>query len=167
MKTVKYIAIAAMLLLGTAGVSAKKTVVPRIYMFGFAASFNDTIVHFTNVQAVDSVWMDTKNKFLLGRDNYSYQLRNFLSEQEQMPNRTCIVIFGEKREKVEKKYLKMRHLYTSPKNNKQHFDVRYLDDQQFHFQSIDMSDPYQEETAPAKPEKTKPEKPAKKKKGGK
>ena len=118
MKTIKYIMLAALMLLGTTGISAKKTVVPRIYMFGFAASFNDTIVHFTSVQAVDSAWMDMKSKFLLGRDNYSYQLRDFLSEQEQMPNRTCIVVYGLKREKVEKKLLKLRHLYTTPKNNR-------------------------------------------------
>lgn len=148
MKKISYIMLAALLLLGVSGVSAKKTVVPRMYMFGFAASFNDTIVHFTSVQAVDSAWMDTKTKFLLGRDNYSLQLRQFLADQEQMPNRTCIVVYGLKREQVEKKLLKMRHLYTTPKNSKkkksrQQFDVRLLDEQQFRFQPIDMGETYE------------------------
>lgn len=164
MKTIRYIMIAAALLLGATQMSAKKTVVPRIYMFGFAASFNDTIVHFTNVQAVDSAWIDSKTNFLLGRDNYSIQLRNYLAEQLQMPNRTCIIVYGEKREKVEKKLLKLRHLYTTPKNNKQHFDVRFIEDQHFKFSTIDMSDYYEEnEVAPVKPKKTdgKPGKPMK------
>ena len=150
MKKIRYILLAALLLLGASGISAKKTVVPRMYMFGFAASFNDTIVHFTSVQAVDSAWMDTKTKFLLGRDNYSLQLRQYLADQEQMPSRTCIVVYGLKREEVEKKLLKMRHLYTTPKNSKkkksrQHFDVRYVDDQQFQFKAIDMSETYIDE----------------------
>ena len=149
MKKIRYILLAALLLLGASGISAKKTVVPRMYMFGFAASFNDTIVHFTSVQAVDSAWMDTKTKFLLGRDNYSLQLRQYLADQEQMPSRTCIVVYGLKREEVEKKLLKMRHLYTTPKNAKkksrQHFDVRYVDDQQFQFKAIDMSETYIDE----------------------
>ena len=61
-----------------AAMTAKNVKLPKVYMFGFAASFNDTIVHFTDVQAVDSVWMDSKTHFLLGRENYSNMLRNYL-----------------------------------------------------------------------------------------
>ena len=155
------------MLLGTTNVCAKKTIVPRIYMFGFAASFNDTIVHFTDVQAVDNAWMDTKSKFLLGRDNYSFQLRDYLEQQQQLPNRTCIVIFGEKREKVEKKLLKLRNLYTTPKKKgQQGFEVRYVDQNQFKFQTVDMSDSYDEEAVVTQPVKqSKSDK--KKRKGGK
>ena len=78
MKTFKYMGVAAAIaaLFATTVISAKRTAVDKVYMFGFAASFNDSTVYFTNVQTVDSAWMDTKTKFLLGRDNYSYQLRN-------------------------------------------------------------------------------------------
>ena len=75
--------------------TAKVKVVPRMYMFGFAASFNDTIVHFTEIQAVDSVWYDTKNRFMLGREHYSQQLRNHLADRD-MPARTSIVFFNKK-----------------------------------------------------------------------
>ena len=149
MKKIKYIAIAAALLLGATQLSAKKTVVPRIYMFGFAASFNDTIVHFTDVQAVDNAWMDTKSKFLLGRDNYTYQLREYLTEQQQ---------------------LKLRALYTTPKNKKKKrnkaqsgFDVRYIDQNQFKFQTVDMSDVYADEDVTVQ----QPQPDKKKRKGGK
>ena len=108
--------LAALLL--TATTAQAKREPASVFMFGFAASFNDTIVHFTEIQQVDSTWTDAKGKFLLGRDNYSLQLRQFLADQEQMPNRTCIVVYGLKREQVEKKLLKMRHLYTTPKNSK-------------------------------------------------
>jgi len=64
--------------------SAKKVAVPKMYMFGFAASFTDSIVHFTDIQEVDSAWIDTKSKFLLSREEYSYQLRDYLNEQQQI-----------------------------------------------------------------------------------
>jgi len=130
---------AAMLLIVTTA-SAKKEVTPRMYMFGFAASFNDTIVHFTDIQAVDSVWTDSKTNFLLGRENYSYQLRDYLANQ-QMPHRTCIVVFNKDRKKLEKKFLKLRRLYTQPKKGQRHFDIRYIEAKDMKFHAVDMSDP--------------------------
>jgi hypothetical protein len=117
--------------------SAKEVVVPKMYMFAFAASFTDTIVYFTNVMEVDSVWIQSKNKFLIGRDAYSRQFREYLSEKKQMPNRTCVVFFDKNRKKAEKKYLKLKRLYTQSKDGGQHFDVRYLDDNEFQFKHID------------------------------
>ena len=87
---------------------AKKVQVPKMYMFGMAASFNDTIVYFTSVQEIDSAWIEKKNKFLQARQLYSYQLRDYLASAKQMPRRTCIVFADKKLKKVEKKYLKMR-----------------------------------------------------------
>lgn len=146
--------------------SAKKEVVQKMYMFGMAASFNDSIVHFTDIQDVDSAWINSKNKFLLGRDSYSYQLRVHLSDQLQMPHRTCIVIYNQNREKLEKQYQKMLRLYTVPKKGSQRFDVRMVESGTFHFEAIDMSDAPDEEEAPAKKSKKskkpgKPGKPAK------
>ena len=92
MKIQKYLmgALLLMAMLLPTTSNAKGVVTPRMYMFGFAASFNDTIVHFTDIQAVDSVWIDSKTQFMLGRENYSNMLRSYLNQQ-QMPNRTCIV----------------------------------------------------------------------------
>ncbi len=120
--------------------NAKKVVVPKMYVFGVAASFNDTIVHFTEIQEVDSAWVDKKTKFLAGRDNYSYQLRDYLEQQQQMPNRTCIVFYNKQRTKLEKKYLKMKHLYMPGKDNKVHFDLRHLNRGDFKFKAYDASE---------------------------
>ena len=49
-----------------------------ISMYGFAASYNDSTVYFTEIQSVDSAYIDSKTKFLYGRSDYSYQLRNYL-----------------------------------------------------------------------------------------
>lgn len=107
------------------------------YAFGFAASFTDSVVHFTEIQQIDSAWFDSKSKFILSRDNYSYQLRDYLSTQLNLPHRTCIFIYGDDRKKLEKKYLKMKRQYaTSAKNS---FDIRVIPTTSFQFRAIDMS----------------------------
>jgi multiple sugar transport system permease protein len=59
--------------------SAKKVVLPKAYLYGFVANFTDSVVYFTDIQSVDSVWYDTKNMFLLGRSSYSNQLREYFT----------------------------------------------------------------------------------------
>ena len=116
--------------------AARVKVEPKMYMFGFAASFNDTIVHFTEIQAVDSVWYDTKTKFLLGRSSYANQLRDYFSEKLNMPHRTCIVVFALNRKDIEKKYLKMKKLYTV--KNVGRYDVKNLNESEFRFTPVKM-----------------------------
>lgn len=139
MRSLKYVTIAAMLIsfFSVGEVSAKKKMLPKAYMFGFSAAFTDSVVYFTNVQTVDSVWIDTKSKFLLGRDNYSYQLKNYFAQQKNMPARTCVVFFGQKKKDVEKKLIKLKNKYTV--KAKTPFDVRFLETGEFKFKGIDMS----------------------------
>ena len=136
--------ILCVLLVGVGTSNARKKQVPQMYMFGMAATFTDTIVHFTNIQTVDSVWIESKNDFLQNRSAYSYQLRDYLSMQ-QMPHRTCIVFYSPKREKLEKKYQKMRRLYGKDKRGVQHFDIRYITDTEFKFQTVKMEEEQQDE----------------------
>lgn len=162
MKHRLYIIMTALALLMAFGgeANAKRQQVPKMYIFGFAASFNDTIVHFTNIQAVDSAWIDSKTKFLQARDSYSYQLREFLSQKMQMPHRTCTVFYNQKREKLEKSLAKMKKLYSLGKDGLKHNDVRYIADDEFRFQTVAL-DPEEEESepkAPAKKEKKKDKK---------
>ena len=144
MKLHNHIIAAALMLaaLLPATTAAKKSNAPqRVYMFGFAASFNDTIVHFTEIQALDSVMLEAKHQFLMVRNQYSYQLSNYLTQQ-QMPYRTCVVFYDRKLNKLQKKFLKMKKLYTQSKDGKVHFDVKYLGNQDFEFKTIDMSGYY-------------------------
>ena len=76
----------------TETISAKSKV-QKVYLFGFAASFNDSTVYFTDIQEIDSAWVDDKTNFLHDRDQYSYQLRDYLAEKFE-PNRTCITTFA-------------------------------------------------------------------------
>ncbi|NPD92311.1 hypothetical protein [Xylanibacter muris] len=118
-------------------VSAKEKVVPKVYMFGFSASFNDSTVYFTDIQTVDNAWIETKEKFLLGRESYSYQLKNYLAGTMRQPDRTCIVIYAQKRKDVEKKYMKMKKKYTVKTNGK--YDVKYINANEFKFKTVNMS----------------------------
>lgn len=138
MKSLRHIAIAAVLLTVSANmtVSAKTVQVPQTYMFGFIASFNDSIVYFTEIQTVDSVWVEGKKALLSGRNQYSYQLRDYFTQRMNMPHRTCIVISSLKRKDVEKKFQKMKRQYME--KNKGKYDVRFLSESDFRFQTVNM-----------------------------
>lgn len=127
--------------------SAKGKAVPNIYIFGFSASFTDSTIYITNVQRVDSAWIDTKSKFLLGRENYSYQLRNYLANKLNLKNRTCLVMYGMSRKEAEKKYIKLKKLYVD--ENPGMYNVKYINEADFKFSTIDMS--YEEGPAVTQP----------------
>lgn len=150
MRIVKYFMLIALFIASahTMSLTAKNITVPKMYMFGFAASFNDSIVHFTDIQTLDNVWIDQKTHFLLGRENFSYQLRDFLADKMQMPHRTCVIIYNQDRQKLEKEYLKMKRIYTTGKKKikkkdqgkiQSHNELRMLPSEQFTFQVVDMS----------------------------
>ena len=51
--------------------------------------------------------MVKSNGFLVGRQDYSSQFRNFLAQLD-LPNRTCATVFSEKYKKISKEYDKMK-----------------------------------------------------------
>jgi len=128
---------AAVLAVWNTELSAKKKNVQKenkrgtIYMFGFASSFNDSTVFFTDIQQLDSVQFERKTNFLLDRDNYSYQLRDYLASAGE-EHRTCVVSYATDRKKVEKKFLKMRKRYLSKKG----YLLKYLKAEEFAFEVI-------------------------------
>ena len=149
MKILRYIVLAAIVAAAAFATEAqaKKKAEPRVkmYMFGFAAS---------DIQALDSVWINTKYKYMLGRENYSSQLRDYL-ESQRMAHRTCAVFYNQDRQKLEKEYLKMKRIYTTGKKKlkkkdqnsqaKSHYDIRELTIQDFSFHLVDMSGVYHDE----------------------
>ena len=66
----------ALLLCSVASYAGKQAV----YLYGFAASFNDSIVYFTDLQTIAQAEID-KHNFLYGREEYSNQLRDYLAAQ--------------------------------------------------------------------------------------
>ncbi len=121
----------------TMKVQAQNIKVPKAYMFGFVASFNDSTVYFTNIQQVDSAWVSKKKNFLAGRNLYSNQLREYFAQQRNMPNRTCVVVANVDRKKLEKKFIKMKNKYLV--KSKKPYDVRNISENEFKFEVVDMS----------------------------
>ena len=138
MKLYKYI-LMTLLFCVAMGAEAKRVQPKHMYMFGFAASFKDSVVYMTEIQDVQGAWYDTKSKFLLGRDHYSSQLKEHFKEKLQMSDRVCMVIFAKSIKKAEKKYLKLRKKYLSDKKRTSSYEVRYVTTQDFKFEAVDVS----------------------------
>lgn len=124
-------AVCALSLLNIGDAQAKKRPVPSVYMFGFSASFSDSTIYFTDIQVVDSVWIDDKTKFLEHRNLYSQQLRDYLAASMQ-PNRVCVVMYALTKKEAEKQYLKMKRIYINKKGASP-YDIRYLSENDFRF----------------------------------
>ena len=122
------------------GAEAKQVKLPHMDMFGFAASFKDSVVYMTEIQDVKNVWYDKKTKFLMGRDSYSAQLKEYFKEKMQMNDRVCMVIFAKSQKKAEKKYLKLRKKYMSSKKHTSTYEIRYVSTQDFQFEAVDVSE---------------------------
>lgn len=143
------------LFLATIGQAKNKVV--KTYAFGFAASFNDSIVHFTDIQELDSSWLNDKG-FLMSRENYSYQLRDFLASQG-MGHRTCIICYSPKLNKTKKKFTKMMDNYSKSGS----YDIRLIKASDFKFNCIEPNNINDDVDAPQKVKKK--EKKEKRKKG--
>lgn len=138
MKFLKYTLLAvALTVLMPAQSQAKPIVTLKGYLFGFIANFTDSVVYFTDIQTVDSVWYDHKTQFLLGRSSYANQLRDYFTNSLSIPHRTCVVVFALTRKDAEKKYLKLKRQYTV--KHAGHYDVRNLNENEFHFTSVNMA----------------------------
>lgn len=114
--------------------SAKPRCQP-IYIFGVSASFNDSIVYITDIQLLDSAWVDDKTGFLLMRNEYSNQMRSHFTNKGQL-NRTCIVCFADNEKKILKKYEKMKKRYMSDKKKRHNYDYREMDEEEFKFKCV-------------------------------
>ena len=134
MKYLKFIALVVVLSTFLPANAAKKSETTKAYLFGFVANFTDSVVYFTDIQEIENVTIQKKTKFLKDRNSYSDQLRYYFTDKLNMPHRTCIVSFGLTRKEAEKKYVKMRKLYTE--KNAGRYDVRYITENDFKFQAI-------------------------------
>lgn len=99
-----------------------------VYIFGFAQSMTDSVVYFTDIQSINNIWIDGKTKFLLGRQEYSNQMRDYLLEQGKQ-NFSCVTLFATSRKKLEKKYQRLKQRYATHGHNQVNFinenDMKY------------------------------------------
>lgn len=128
-KVKSIILIAALTL--TASISFALNKPTKLYVYGFAATFNDSTVYFTNIEEIDTAWIDTKSKFLYSRDNYSYQFRDYLKSQG-VAHPTCITGYATSRKEAEKKYTALKRRYTSKGN----YNIKYVTESEFRYSPI-------------------------------
>ena len=86
-----------------------------VYMAGVSASFTDSLVYFTDIQYVDSAFVDGKG-FLAGRSQYSVQLKDYLETKEGGKNRTCFMFYNLKKSKLQKELTKLKAKYNKGGN---------------------------------------------------
>lgn len=82
-----------------------------VYMFGFATSFVDSIAYITEIQLIDSAYVDTKTTFLIGRSGYSMEFQDYLDKNENCKHPVTSILFGKKKEKMEKRRLSLIQRY--------------------------------------------------------
>lgn len=104
------------------------------YLFGFAASFNDSIVYITDIQEVATAYVTKKHNHLVDRSEYSYQLRNYLTEQRPGTHPTAVTYFALNRKKAEKKYAKLKRKYTEKAKGR--YIVIYVKPEEFKYQTV-------------------------------
>ena len=134
-----------------------------VYVFGASASFCDSIVYFTDIQVLDSAWIDEKTEFLVNRWDYSNQLRNHFNQTGHL-NRTCIVCFSTKEKDIRKKYDKMRKKFKGTTKKPTRYDIRQLDEDEFQFYTVKPSIIDEESQKALEKEAQRADKPSKKQK---
>lgn len=110
MKNMKFIGTLVLVFMLCSAFSLKKKGEKQVYMVGVSASFTDSLVYFTDIQLVDSVFLD-KNDMLPQRQQYSYQLKMYLEGKTGQAHRTCFVYFDEKKNKLGKTINKLKAKY--------------------------------------------------------
>ena len=128
MKYVKILFAIALVFTMCSAFSLKKDHSKPVYAFGISASFTDSVVYFTDIQILDSAKV-SKEGFLAHRELYSYQLRNYLEDNQLQQNSTCMIYFSENRKKLEKEATKILNKY---KRNKR-IAVSKIESEKFHF----------------------------------
>lgn len=92
-----------------------KPKVTRVYMFAFGASFIDSVSCQTQLQLIDSAWVDARG-MLVDRSLYSLQLQSYLEQTKGVKSPVCSVFFGKKESKMQKLWAKVKRRYEGVQN---------------------------------------------------
>lgn len=122
--------ITAMAILCAISTSARETQ-KTVYIYGMAASFNDSTIYITNVQKLDSAYITDKQDLLYGRQDYSGQLKTYMQEQGHH-DMTCITFFATTLKKAQKEYLKLRKRYL----DRHAYIIKSIDPEAFTYRPV-------------------------------
>lgn len=141
--------------------AAREPKMKPVYIFGFAASFTDSIACQTVVQRVDSAWLD-RHGFLVDRALYSLQLQMYMEQEEHLSGAITTVFFSSSERKMQRLWAKMQRKYEAAQNLIFHITP----EDKFHFTAeeyrpainYDMPAPVSEDKKPAANSKKKKKK---------
>ncbi len=126
-KTILLLLTACLLMPAMAEAKAKDE---TVYIFGYGASLEDSIVCITAIQALPNTVLQKGTDFLPHRAELSAQLNIYLANNWGMPNTVCTVFFNKKKHALEKKLLKVRRLLR----NEKQFHITELRAEDFAFE---------------------------------
>ena len=101
--------------------------IPQAYAFSVGMSPADSTVYMSDVLILQRAQVVKSNGFLVGRQDYSSQFRNFLAQLD-MPDRTCATMYSENYKKISKEYDKMKADFI-----KRGFRVNIIDQTEFRY----------------------------------
>lgn len=88
-----------------------------IYAFVYGTCFNDSTVYISAIERIANAETESKTGFLVNRSDYANALKKYLDQKYKKPH-TCTVFYATKRDKIEKKYVKIRHVANRDKHCK-------------------------------------------------
>lgn len=131
MHKVKTLMVLLVLLLRPVGyVAAQKTSIRPVYMFGFSASFSDSLIYITEIQKVDSACFQDRSHLLLNRTSYSNQLQFYLERTQNRPKTTCVTFCNEDLKKLQKERNEIWNKYSKDRS----VIVRSLSAEEFRYE---------------------------------
>jgi len=128
-KTILCLVLLCLAFAGSAEAKRHRVKQMQMYMMGVAISHLDSAVFITDMQLVDSITIEKKTKFLMDRQLYSMQLRDYLSGAYEGGPFVCTVYFGSSRKKMERRYLSLHKRYVQGSN----MQTVLVDQSQFRF----------------------------------
>ena len=79
-----------------------------VYICGYAVNFADSAAYVTEIQCIDTAYVESRNGFLMDRNLYSDQLNYFVKKQFGGKHYTCMVLFDKKQARLQKRVERMR-----------------------------------------------------------
>lgn len=134
MKHLRIFIILIVLFVGFGSIHAQSAKPAKIHMFGFGTTLTDSIVYFTEVQAIDGHRENKRPYFLLDRDEYALQFKRYLATLLPSSTATTVVIFADSQSAAIAKWNRLRSKYTT--KTKRNYIIRDIDRNMFVFQPV-------------------------------
>lgn len=101
-----------------------------LFLFGVALNPTDSVVYITDELLIENTQVYKKSKFLVNRDDYSYQLRDYMTSQG-IRNRTCSITYAKSINALDKKYKKQVARFQ-----KRGYLIQHVDQGVFRFKTV-------------------------------